>query len=134
MPPTARMLQLAGETWVITCEANRQKQQRLIDIGCKVWQVDEDSGRVDLQRAFSLLAQQHINTVWVEAGATLNGALLDTELVDEWLIYVAPCVLGDQARGLFHFPELQHMVDKKQFGFKAVRQVGPDLRLTLSRS
>lgn len=133
MPLNAKMLQLPGETWVITCHDDPAKQLRLRDAGCKVWQVDSRMDRVDLSEVFRLLAQQQINTVWIEAGATLNGALLETDLVDEWLVYMAPCVLGDQARGLFHFPELQSMAAKKNFKFNAVRQVGPDLRLTLSR-
>ena len=133
MSPSAKMLQLPGETWLMTCNGDQAKQQSLRDAGCKVVQVASRDGRVDLLQAFKYLAQQQINTVWVEAGAALNGALLDTDLVDEWLVYVAPCVLGDQARGLFHFAELQAMADKKAFKFNAVRQVGPDLRLTLSR-
>ena len=39
----------------------------------------------------------------VEAGATLNGELLRDGLVDEWVVYLAPCVLGDRGRGLFHY-------------------------------
>ncbi|AEF99063.1 bifunctional diaminohydroxyphosphoribosylaminopyrimidine deaminase/5-amino-6-(5-phosphoribosylamino)uracil reductase RibD [Methylomonas methanica] len=133
MPANAKMLRLPGETWVITCSDDPAKQSPLRDAGCKIWQVGSRTGRVDLREAFRLLAQQQINTVWIEAGAALNGALLETELVDEWLLYVAPCALGDQARGLFQFPELQSMEAKKPFKFNAVRQVGPDLRLTLSR-
>lgn len=133
MPLNAKMLQLPGETWVITCHDDPAKQLRLRDAGCRVWQVGRRMGRVDLSEAFKLLAQQQINTVWIEAGAAVNGALLDTGLVDEWLLYVAPCALGDQARGLFHFSQLQSMAAKKPFKFNAVRQVGPDLRLTLSR-
>lgn len=133
MPLDAKMLQLPGESWVITCSGDQAKQLRLRDAGCRVWQVDSQNGRVDLVESFRLLAQQQINTVWIEAGAALNGALLETDLVDEWLLYVAPCALGDQARGLFQFPELPSMAGKKNFKFNAVRQIGPDLRLTLSR-
>ncbi|MGZ4970323.1 MAG: RibD family protein, partial [Methylobacter sp.] len=60
----------------------------------------------------------------------LNGALLDEGLVDEVIIYMAPCILGDQGRGLFKLPGLQQMADKKQLKLCDVRQVGPDLKLT----
>ena len=133
MPVSAKMLQMPGETWVITCSDDPAKRQRLEDVGCKVFRVTAIDGHVDLRQAFECLAEQQINTIWVEAGAALNGALLDTDLVDEWVIYMAPCVLGDQARGLFQFPELQNMADKKAFRLNEFRQVGPDLRLTLSR-
>jgi diaminohydroxyphosphoribosylaminopyrimidine deaminase/5-amino-6-(5-phosphoribosylamino)uracil reductase len=54
------------------------------------------------------------------------------DLVDEWLIYMAPCVLGDQGRGLFSLPGLKAMTDKINLTLRDVRQFGPDLKLTLS--
>ena len=50
------------------------------------------------------LAADGINEVHVEAGARLNGALLAAGLVDELLVYLAPCLLGDGARGMFALP------------------------------
>lgn len=132
MPLAAKMLHNSAEVWIITCSDDTNKQQQLRDVGCKVFQVAASNGRLDLPAAFKLLAELQINTVWVEAGATLNGALLDSGLVDEWLVYMAPCVLGDQARSLFHLPGLQAMADKKQLKLLEVRQVGPDLRLTFN--
>ncbi|MDQ7090942.1 MAG: dihydrofolate reductase family protein [Methylococcales bacterium] len=62
----------------------------------------------------------------------LNGALLETGLVDEWVIYMATVILGDQGRGLFNIPTLQTMADKKEFHLKQTRQVGNDLKLIFS--
>jgi diaminohydroxyphosphoribosylaminopyrimidine deaminase/5-amino-6-(5-phosphoribosylamino)uracil reductase len=133
MPLTAKMLQNpAAETWIMTCSENALKQQQLQDAGCKIWQVESIAGRPDLLQVFKLLAEQQINTVWVEAGATLNGALLHSNLVDEWLIYMAPCILGDEGRGLFHLPGMQTMQDKIQLKLLNTRQLGPDLKLTFS--
>ena len=129
MPLTAKLLENAVEVWIVTSSGDTVKQQQLRDAGCKVFQVDPADGHVDLQQVFTLLAELQINTVWVEAGATLNGALLETGLVDEWLIYMAPCVLGNGARGLFQLPGLQRMQDKKNFRWLETRQLGPDLRL-----
>ena len=67
----------------------------------------------------------------IEAGATLNGALLEENLVDEWIIYMATCVLGDNGRGLFALPHQNSMADKKNLRLQEVRYVGADLRLTL---
>jgi diaminohydroxyphosphoribosylaminopyrimidine deaminase/5-amino-6-(5-phosphoribosylamino)uracil reductase len=78
------------------------------------------------------LAQQQINELLVEAGSVLNGALLAEGLVDEWVVYMAPCILGDQGRGLFTVPGLQSMADKKSLYLCDVRQIGPDLKLTLT--
>jgi len=132
MPLSAKMLLQTVEVWIITCSDDTVKQQQLRDAGCKVFRVDAREGRIDLLQAFKLLAELQINTVWVEAGATLNGTLLDSGLVDEWLIYMAPCVLGDRGRGLFHLPSLHEMADKKPLTLLEVRQVGPDLRLTFN--
>ncbi len=129
LPLTAKILQNAVDVWLFTCSDDFGKQQQLRDVGCKVFQVEATNGRVDLPQLFSLLAQLQINTVWVEAGATLNGSLLQSGLVDEWLIYMAPCILGDEGRGLFHLPGLQHMQDKKTLHLTDVRQLGVDLRL-----
>jgi len=132
LPLTAKIVQNSAETWIFTCSDDVLKQQRLQNLGCKIFWVDAVNGRLALLQVFKLLAELQINTVWVEAGAVLNGALLSGDLVDEWLIYMAPCVLGDQARGMFHLPGLEHMADKKQLQLLNVRQLGPDLRLTFN--
>ena len=92
------------------------------------------NGRLDLHAVMSFLAQQQINEVLVEAGSILNGALLAEDLVDEWVVYMAPCILGDQGRGLFTVPGLQSMADKKSLNLRDVRQIGSDLKLTLTAS
>ncbi|OAI02996.1 riboflavin biosynthesis protein RibD [Methylomonas methanica] len=129
MPLSARLLENAVDVWIITCSDDALKQQKLRDVGCKVFQVGAQNGRADLAQVFKLLAELQINTVLIEAGATLNGALLDSGLIDEWLIYMAPCVLGDQARGLFSLSGMLTMQDKKNLRLIEARQIGPDLRL-----
>jgi diaminohydroxyphosphoribosylaminopyrimidine deaminase/5-amino-6-(5-phosphoribosylamino)uracil reductase len=135
MPLTARMLDNdPASVWIVTCCEDAAKQQRLRDAGCTVLQVAAEDGKVALLPAFKLLAELQINTVWVEAGATLNGALLDSGLVDEWLIYMAPCALGDEGRGLFRLPGIQTMDDKKTLQLLDVRRVGPDIRMTFNQN
>lgn len=56
-----------------------------------------------------LLGKQQINSVWVEAGATLAGALLQAGLVDELIVYIAPKLLGNAARGLCALPGLEEL-------------------------
>ena len=79
-----------------------------------------------------LLGRLQVNELLVEAGPTLNGALLAENLVDEWIVYMATSILGDQGRGLFTLPGVLRMADKKQLSLLDVRQIGPDLRLVLS--
>lgn len=131
MPVTARMASLSGRSLILTCSQDKQRRQALQQAGFEVYGLAENEGRLDLNAVLDFLASQQINEVLVEAGAVLNGALLAENLVDEWIVYMAPCVLGDQGRGLFTVPGLQQMSDKKCFHLRDVRQVGPDLKLTL---
>lgn len=99
--------------------------------GAEVVELPGADGRVDLAALLALLAQRGINELHVEAGATLNGALIKAGLVDEWVAYVAPMAVGDDARGLFSQPALSALADAARFKFTDVRQIGGDLRLTL---
>lgn len=132
MPLTTKMKSLPGEVWILTCSIEKQKKIDLEDKGFKVFQLNDKQGRLDLYEVIAFLGQKQINNVLVEAGAILNGALLDADIVDEWIVYMAPCVLGDQGRGLFNLPAMQKMADKKQLQVAGVRQVGADLRLTFT--
>ena len=94
MPLSAKMLGLAGHTWILTCSKDKQKIAKLDDVGFQVFGIASKGVRLDLTAVMIFLGQQQINTVLVEAGATLNGSLLNTNLVDEWMVYMAPCILG----------------------------------------
>jgi len=130
MPVTAQMAKLPGRSLILTCAQDEQKQGALQQAGFEVYQLPCKNGRLDLQAVMDFLGQQQINELLVEAGSVLNGALLDEDWVDEYVIYMAPCILGDQGRGLFNLPGLQQMADKKQLKLHDARQVGQDLKLT----
>ncbi len=63
-------------------------------------------GRPDLQAVLKLLAARGANEVWVEAGATLAGAFVREGLFDELVVYLAPTLLGPDARALLGLPPL----------------------------
>ncbi len=130
MPTTAQMAKLPGRSLILTCAEDRQKQRALQQAGFEVYQLSGKNGRLDLHAVMDFLSGQQINELLVEAGSVLNGALLAEGLVDEYVIYMAPCILGDQGRGLFNLPGLQQMADKKQLKLRDVRQIGQDLKLT----
>ena len=132
MPVTARMANLPGRRLILTCSQDEQKRQALQTVGFEVYRLASNHGRLDLPAVMDFLAQQQINEVLIEAGSLLNGALLTENLLDELVVYMAPCILGDQGRGLFTVPGLQSMTDKKSLMLRDVRQVGTDLKLTLT--
>jgi diaminohydroxyphosphoribosylaminopyrimidine deaminase/5-amino-6-(5-phosphoribosylamino)uracil reductase len=88
--------------------------------------------RVKLHDLMRWLAEQEVNEVLFEAGPTLAGAALTAGLIDELILYLAPHLMGDGARGLFRLPGLEHMEHRIPLHIEEVRRVGPDLRLTLS--
>ncbi len=132
MPLNSKMTTLNGRTLILTCSKNEQKQDELKQVGFEVYVLPELNGRLDLNAVMTFLAGQEINNLFVEAGATLNAALLEAGLVDEWLIYMASCVLGDKSRGAFALPQFQSMTEKKSLRWSDVRQIGADLRLMLN--
>ena len=131
MPPDAQMAKLSGRTLILTCSDDESKQQRLQQAGFEIYRLPDKNGHLDLHEVMRFLADQKINEVLVEAGAVLNGALLAADLLDELIVYIAPSVLGDQGRGLFHLPGVTTMADKKVLKLLDARQVGEDLRLIL---
>lgn len=93
---------------------------------------DDATGRIDLAAALRRLAELECNDVLVEAGPRLAGSFVTHGLADEIVLYVAPTLLGDTARPSFALPQpLRALADRPQYSFYDVRQVGPDLRLTL---
>lgn len=117
---------------LIACHhATPAARAALEQAGAEVIELPGAEGRVDLLALLTLLAQRGVNELHVEAGARLNGALLAAGLVDEWVAYMAPMAVGDDARGLFAQPPLASLADAARFTLADVRQLGGDLRLTL---
>ena len=134
LPPSAKLLAQPGRTLLLGLETEAAKAEVLREAGAEIHFLPAGlDGRVDLNAAMELLGQLQFNEVMVEAGATLNGELLRDGLVDEYVVYLAPCILGDRGRGLFHLPGLELMADRFELTLLDVRQVGKDLRLVLGK-
>lgn len=88
-------------------------------------------GHLDLPRVFARLAELEVNDVLVECGPRLAGALLSAGLVDEWLLYYAPMLLGSDARPLTTVPPITRIAAAKRFELCETQQIGPDIRLRL---
>jgi diaminohydroxyphosphoribosylaminopyrimidine deaminase/5-amino-6-(5-phosphoribosylamino)uracil reductase len=115
--------------WIFHASNQLDRVDRLTQQGARLIDCANGRGEVDLIRMLALLAQEGINEVLVEAGARLNGALLNADCADELLLYLAPSVLGGEARGLFDSPVLSDLSNRKSLVFKDVRRVGSDLRI-----
>jgi diaminohydroxyphosphoribosylaminopyrimidine deaminase/5-amino-6-(5-phosphoribosylamino)uracil reductase len=130
MPLAARMLQERG-VLIYAALRDQEKIAALEQAGATVSILPDGNGQVDLTAVMRDLAQRGCNEVLLEAGSTLNGAMLRAGLVDELLLYVAPQLLGDMARGMARLGELTGLDQRIDLKWQDVRQVGNDLRLTV---
>ncbi len=120
-----------AEVLIFCASSNPEKVTQLVDRNAKVIQLPDDQGKVDLGAMAQELGKHEFNEVLIEAGMKLNGSLLRADLVDELVIYLAPHLLGDNARGMFGLPELTLLSDRSELAIKEVRQIGDDIRITL---
>ena len=125
-----RILQ-GGNTLIYCALADELKIAQLQALGVRVVIMPGADGRVDLTGMLHDLARRGCNEVLVEAGATLNGVLLGAGLVDELVLYLAPKLLGDVARGMAALGELIALDQCVDLAWQDVRQVGNDLRITV---
>jgi diaminohydroxyphosphoribosylaminopyrimidine deaminase / 5-amino-6-(5-phosphoribosylamino)uracil reductase len=120
----------AGTIYVLTTpqsiEKHADKVQRLEAEGIVVQAVSGDQNALQLGEVMQYLGVLQVNSVMVEAGATLCGALLQAGLVDELVIFMAPSLLGDQGRGLFRLTGIEQMADKITLDIQDIRAVGSD--------
>lgn len=154
-PPQARLLEPPGQVLVVTAGADDACRAALREGGAEVIDLpaprsaaaglaptpadlsalataaaSSDPARcgIDLPALLDELGRRGINELHVEAGATLNGALIAQGLVDEYLIYLAPKLLG-QGRGMWDLPALPSLDQAPMLDVIEVAHVGGGLRL-----
>jgi len=128
-----KIFSTAGEIWIYTLSQDAGKRARLIDRGVTLIEVEaSNDGRICLASMLRNMAQRGINQVHTECGQRLAGELLSRKLVDQIVLYLAPHLLGSAARGGFDLGELTAMNQRKTCTIRDTRQIGDDLRLTLS--
>jgi diaminohydroxyphosphoribosylaminopyrimidine deaminase / 5-amino-6-(5-phosphoribosylamino)uracil reductase len=127
----------ARRIFIYTKSDDLAKRRALENLGATVIvlpnsELFDASGKVDLTAMMHDLAKREINELHVEAGATLNGALISAGLVDEFLIYLAPKLLGGKdanGRGMADFAPLADLTHAMPLDFVSIDKVGPDVRL-----
>jgi diaminohydroxyphosphoribosylaminopyrimidine deaminase/5-amino-6-(5-phosphoribosylamino)uracil reductase len=129
-PSDARLLGEPGETLILAGVRDGDREARLQGDGVSIVALPMAGGRLDLAAVMRHLGRMEINEVHLEAGATLSGALLAAGWVDELVIYLAPHLLGDAARGLFTLPGLERMDQRIELSRVDIRAVGRDWRIT----
>ena len=128
MPLNAHILIAASAVYIYAAVQNDAKKTALEALGATVIYLPDAHGKVDLAAMLRDLGQRQINELHVEAGEKLNGSLIRAGLVDEFLVYLAPKLVG-QGRGMARFGPLEALADAVPLEFVSTTLLGPDLRI-----
>ena len=126
--PSARLLK-EGQTLVVGAVNDAKRIASLKKAGAEVVIIPNDGGKVELFKLMQELARRELNEIHVEAGTKLNGSLLQAGVVDELLVYLAPSLIGDSGRGMFHMPEITELSQASALKIREVERIGADLRI-----
>lgn len=126
-PANARVLE--GGALIAAAVNDDVKREALRARGAEVLLLPNAAGKVELGALMEELGRRAMNEVHVEAGHRLNGSLLREGLVDELLIYLAPSLIGDRARGMFELPALESLSARRSLQVRDVRMVETDIRV-----
>jgi diaminohydroxyphosphoribosylaminopyrimidine deaminase/5-amino-6-(5-phosphoribosylamino)uracil reductase len=128
LAPQARVLE-GGNVLVFCARDDAQRAARLREAGAEVVALPDAGGKVDLAAMMRELARRELNEIHVESGNRLNGALLRAGVVDEILIYLAPQLLGDAARGMYDLGVLTSLEQRVALAIHDIQRIGADLRI-----
>jgi diaminohydroxyphosphoribosylaminopyrimidine deaminase/5-amino-6-(5-phosphoribosylamino)uracil reductase len=125
------MLQAEGEVLVFTDAAHVARGGALRSAGAEVIGAPQgDDGHMSLEHVLRELGRRQCNDVLIEAGPTLAGAVLQLGLADELIVYLAPVMLGPDARAMAGLPPLQRLEDARRYALKGSEHIGPDVKLS----
>ncbi|WP_040975679.1 bifunctional diaminohydroxyphosphoribosylaminopyrimidine deaminase/5-amino-6-(5-phosphoribosylamino)uracil reductase RibD [Necropsobacter massiliensis] len=128
--PIHRLFHIPAPVWLVSRDARDMSD---FPDFCQHIRLEVEDGQDSLYALLSLLGQRQINSLWVEAGAGLAGALIERNLVDELIVYVAPKLLGNQARGLYDLSHIQRLADAPLWALQSVRQIDMDVKMIYRR-
>ena len=128
MPLDAHILIATSSVYIYAAVPNDAKKSALEALGARVIYLPDADGKVDLAAMLRDLGQRQINELHIEAGEKLNGSLIRAGLVDEFVVYLAPKLVG-QGRGMARFGPLEALVDAVPLKFLSTTLLGPDLRI-----
>jgi diaminohydroxyphosphoribosylaminopyrimidine deaminase/5-amino-6-(5-phosphoribosylamino)uracil reductase len=127
-PPTARLFESASPVVLFTASRDAARRAALEARGAEIVEAPAAAGGLDLRAVLDELAARQVNELHVEAGARLNGALLQTGRVDELLLYLAPTLLGT-GRDMAALGPFESLAQGLAFDFHEAAKVGADLRI-----
>jgi diaminohydroxyphosphoribosylaminopyrimidine deaminase/5-amino-6-(5-phosphoribosylamino)uracil reductase len=128
LPLSARILE--GGNVLIACAAiDEPKSAQLKDKGAEIVVLPNATGKVELPALMQELGRRGINELHIEAGHKLNGSLVNENCVDELLIYLAPCLIGERANGMLELPQLEDLAKRRELRIDDLSLIGGDIRI-----
>ena len=127
-PLDAKLFLPQRKVLLYTASSDAQRIAALQQRGAQVVTLPGTDGKVDLAALLHDLARREINDLHVEAGQQLNGALIGANLVDEFIVYLAPKLIGQGAE-MARFGPLDELSAATKLEFKSIEKIGADLRI-----
>ena len=127
-PPTAKIL-AGGGSLLFCARDDAAKSAALREAGAEIVVLPNTAGKVELPALLQELGRRGINELHVEAGHKLNGSLIREGCVDELLLYLAPCLLGDRAQGMADLDELTTLQARRALRIHETHMIDGDLRI-----
>lgn len=127
-PASARILSPPGHVLIACSRPDAGRRAALESAGAECLELAGSEGRVDLAAVLAELARRQCNEVLLEAGAVLSGAFASAGLIDEYIVYVAPVLLGSRARPLLELP-FERMEQKLGLRISDITPIGQDWRI-----
>jgi diaminohydroxyphosphoribosylaminopyrimidine deaminase/5-amino-6-(5-phosphoribosylamino)uracil reductase len=130
IPEDARVIGVSSSRTLIatTPLAPKDKIERLDKAGVQVLLIESKNGVVDLRAFLSKMGEMGVMSVLVEGGSRVNGAFLDEGLVDKFLLFLSPRLMGDpQALGVFQGKGFEHLKDSTSVKDVKLKRIGEDI-------
>lgn len=129
-PLDAKILSLPGDVIIFHASEDKENKQNLENTGVQLVFVNAKRGPEFLEYVLAYLAtEKEINEILLETGSILAGEMMQAGLIDELIIYLAPTLLGHDAKSLFQLPLLDNMSDRISLHFSDIRAIGKDIRI-----
>ena len=126
----AKIINISGDVIIFHQSDNKDRVEKLENKGAELVTVEEARGSAFLKQVLNYLAtEKEINEILLETGSTLAGEMLQAGFIDELIIYIAPALLGQDAKSLFQLPMIEDMTDRISLDISDVRSIGKDIRI-----
>lgn len=129
--PTLNIFQPPGQTLIVTHINDQDRLALFQEKGISIISIAGKGQTLDLSQTLTALCahDQDLNEIHLEAGAALTGAMLEAGLIDELILYIAPKLLGDRGKGVFHLPHLEFLNQAIPLKLHDISLIGEDVRM-----